>query len=147
MTSLRTSNHQGEHYSVTMASLPPTYAYDWYLQYVRRWNLDIKEKPSADQWCCAWNGERQRVVAVSGEVFDLRHNTIKILHLLAEPSRDGVRALDQLLRMYAELVAHGSLACVGGDCIAANFGVQRRVAKAGFTHYSSTYLVGRPQVR
>ena len=133
MTSLRTSKEQSEHYSVTMASLPPLYAYDWYLQYARRWGLSLNEKPSADQWCCVWNGERQRVVAVSGETFNLRHNTIKILHLLAEPSRDGVRASINFCECTQNLSLMARLLASGETCIAANSAMAAPWRKAGIS--------------
>src|SRR5277367_3364058 len=127
---------------ISMCSQPPTKVLSWWLAYRAKWGLPVTEHPPANQWCLLWDGDD--IVAASGETFDLRHNTIKLTDFLAEPTRRGVRALDEMLNMYVELVVHGSLACVGGDALAGNKSIQRRCRKAGFEHYSSTFLVGRP---
>ena len=110
----------------------------WFKEYAKHHGLGDVE-PVGERWFGLMQGGKLR--AVAGEQ-QLKNRNLKITNLLAEPSRLGLRAMQILLEMYAELAEHKTFPFIGADILATSHAIKRRARAAGFQPYSEVWYVG-----
>ena len=122
---------------VTVAPKDPSLLV-WFAAYAKHNGLGDVE-PVGERWFGLMRGGKLR--AVAGEQ-QLKNRNLKITNLLAEPSRLGLRAMQILLEMYAELAEHKTFPFIGADILVTSHAIKRRARAAGFQPYSEVWYVG-----